>query len=279
MYEANGGKMKNALRRSLAALAILIAGCQPVAQASPSEPVMVSLDPPVSQNVKEPQSIGEAVNASAEVVPDEDVQLSFPLVGVVRSVNVQVGDTVIAGQEVASIDTTLQEARVAEAEANLAAAEAQLAYQRRTRGTYQDHLDAAQAEIDRTRAIVAQTKATLAQANLYTPISGTVISVDISPGETVTPGQVILVVADLSQMHLETTDLSERDISAVAIGQSASVFIEALQASFEGQVIEIDYQSETIGGDVTYEVCIAFNDQPPGLRWGMSAEVKIHAEQ
>ena len=79
-------------------------------------------------------------------------------------------------------------------------------------------------------------------------------------------------------MRIETTDLSERDIPAVQIGQTASVFIDALNETFDGKVVDIDRQSETVGGDVTYKVTIDLDQQPAGLRWGMSAEVTIQTE-
>jgi RND family efflux transporter MFP subunit len=223
-----------------------------------------------------PVSTG-GVAASAEVHPAESVNLSLPLLGTVKTVDVKVGDKVTAGQAIATLDTVILEAQVAEAEANVAAAEAEVAYQRRT-GAYQDHLDAAQAEVDRTQALVDQAKAALSQATLDTPISGTVVTVDTAPGEIANPGQVIIVIADLSHMRIETTDLSERDIAAVQIGQTASVFIDALNKSFDGKVTDIARQSETVGGDVTYKVTIELNEQPAGLRWGMSAEVDIQTE-
>ena len=54
--------------------------------------------------------------------------------------------------------------------------------------------------------------------------------------------------------------------------------IDALDESFEGEVVDIDRQSETVGGDVTYKVTIELDQQPAGLRWGMSAEVEIQTE-
>jgi RND family efflux transporter MFP subunit len=219
------------------------------------------------------------VTASAEVRPVDSVDLSFPLLGTVKTVEVEVGETVTAGQTLATLDTTIIEARVAEAEANVVTAETQVTYLKRVGvGTAYEQIDAAQADVDRAQAVVDQLKATLAQATLTTPVSGTVIKVDVAPGETANPGQVIIVIADLSQMHIETTDLSERDIPAVQIGQTASVFIDALNESFDGKVVDIDRQSETVGGDVTYKVTIDLDQQPAGLRWGMSAEVTIQTE-
>jgi HlyD family secretion protein len=126
--------------------------------------------------------------------------------------------------------------------------------------------------------VVDQLKATLAQATLTSPVSGTVITVDVATGETANPGQVLFVIADLNHMRIETTDLSERDIPAVQVGQKASVFIDALNESFPGKVVDIDRQSQTVGGDVTYKVTVELDGQPAGLRWGMSAEVEIQTE-
>jgi RND family efflux transporter MFP subunit len=209
----------------------------------------------------------------------DSVNLSFPLLGTVRTVEVAVGDSVTAGQTLATLDTTILEARIAEAEASVVTAETNVRYLRRVGvGNAHERIDAALADVERAQAVVDQLKATLAQATLTSPVSGTVITVDVAPGETANPGQVLFVIADLNHMRIETTDLSERDIPAVQVGQKASVFIDALNESFPGKVVDIDRQSQTVGGDVTYKVTVELDGQPAGLRWGMSAEVEIQTE-
>jgi RND family efflux transporter MFP subunit len=205
--------------------------------------------------------------------------LSFPLLGTVKTVEVEVGDSITAGQTLATLDTTILEARIAEAEAAVVTTQTQVTYLKRVGvGNAYEKIDAAQADVDRAQAVVDQLKAQLSQATLTTPISGTVVEVEIAPGETASPGQAVILVADLDHMRIETTDLSERDIPAVQVGQAASVYIDALDETFEGKVVDIDRQSETVGGDVTYKVTIDLNEQPAGLRWGMSAEVEILVE-
>jgi len=256
-------------------LALAACGQEQTPEAIPT----VSLDTSASNSGASASSSAGTVTASAEVRPVESVELSFPLLGTVKTVEVEVGDKVANGQILATLDTVIIEARIAEAEANVAAAETQVRYLRRTGvGNAYEQIDSALAEVDRAQAVVDQLKAQLAQATLSTPIAGTVITVDVAPGETANPGQVIFIIADLSHMRIETTDLSERDIPAVQIGQIASVSIDALNESFNGKVVDIDRQSETVGGDVTFKVTIELDQQPDGLRWGMSAEVEIHTE-
>ena len=215
------------------------------------------------------------ISASAVIVPVRDAQLAFSSVGRVTAVDVKVGDRVSAGQALVRLDTTIQEARVREAEANLLAAQVQYDYQKRL-GVDEVHIESAEADVARMQALLDSEKAILeSQFVLAAPFNGTIVSVDIAPAETVVPGQVVILLGDLSAYQIETTDLSERDITRVRVGQSAKVFIEALEEEFTGNVIDIDRISTTLGGDVVFKVTIELNDPPEGLLWGMSADVQI----
>jgi multidrug resistance efflux pump len=118
----------------------------------------------------------------------------------------------------------------------------------------------------------------LQQGNEVAPSAGTVTALEVGPGEAVIPGQVALTLADLSRLHVETTDLSELDVGRVAVGQRASIYVEPLGVTVGGRVVRIASQAETIGGDVVYAVVVELDEQPPGLRWGMSAEVEITSD-
>jgi HlyD family secretion protein len=220
----------------------------------------------------------DAVAASAEIVPVRTAQLAFPAAGRVITVDVNVGDKVSAGQTLLTLDTALLEARVREAEANLAIAQIQLDYLDRV-GTSEENMDSAKADVERAQALVDSAKATLAnQSALTAPFDGTVISVDVEAGETVVPGRILILIADLSTYQIETTDLSERDVTRVKVGQTVSVTIEALGETFTGKVTRVALISSTLGGDVVYTVTIDFDQQPAGLLWGMSADVEIETK-
>ena len=258
---------------SLIVLALILSACTSLGSTPTAIPT-ISLD---NNNSPSSTQSGDAnsVSASAFIVPLQEAELSFASVGRVKAVDVKAGDQVKAGQVLVELDTTLLEAKVREAEANLAAAQVQVKYLKRV-GTDEVHLESAQAEADRAQALLDSAHATLAaQSTLVAPLDGTIVSVDISSGETVVPGRVVITMGDLSRFQVETKDLSERDVPRVQIGQNVNVFIKALNQEFSGKVTDISRVSSTVGGDVVFKVTIDLDQQPQGLLWGMSADVKI----
>lgn len=273
--------MKNVFRLFCMGMLVLSACSQ--AQTPAAVPTVVLEGGNPSSPIADQTSSGDSVTASATVVPERDAQLSFTSIGRVTNVNVQVGDKVDAGDVLVQLDTSILEAKVKEAESNLAYAEIQLKYLLRNTGcrgegcapSYQ-HVEVAENDVAKAQALLDSAKAVLAaQSALTAPFAATVISVDISPYETVTPGQVVIVLGDLSKYRIETTDLSERDVTRVKAGQAVTVFIEALGEEITGDVVDVDRISSELGGDVVYTVTIELDKQPAGLLWGMSADVEI----
>lgn len=274
--------MKNHAIIAAGILALLLAACGGNAT-SEAIPTVVLDQGGASTPSPAESSGGDSVTASAVVVPVQSAELSFMTIGRVTEVNAQVGDQVNAGDVLLRMDLSILEAKVKEAEANLAAAEIQLSYLVRNVGCRGEgcapswkHVEVAQVDVQRAQALLDSAKAALdTQSHLAAPFAGTVISVDISPYETASPGQVLMVLGDLSKYRIETTDLSERDVPKVKAGQPVSVYIEALGGDFNGRVVDIARISSELGGDVVFKVTIEFDDQPAGLLWGMSADVDI----
>jgi RND family efflux transporter MFP subunit len=264
-------KMKKVLWILFSVLAITVTAC--AQSATPAAIPTVSLDAG-----SQPAIFSNVATASGTVVPVKKVELAFPIAGAVKTVEVAAGDSVDANQPLVALEAAILEAKVREAEADVLTAESQVTYLVRV-GTSQENLDSAKADVDRAKAAVEVAKAQLAQAVLVAPFDGTIASVAISPSEYVTPGQVVVSMGDLSHFQIETTDLSEKDVSFVKDGAQATVFIQALNNKFTGKVIDIARISETVGGDVVFKVTIELDEQPEGLRWGMSTDVTIQVQE
>jgi RND family efflux transporter MFP subunit len=253
-------------------LFILILSALTLAACSPnSTPTLI---PTVVLNSK-PAAASNTVTASGEVVPVQKASLGFPMTGTVTTVPVKEGQMVSAGQTLVTLDTTILDANVKQAQANVAAAQTQVKYLKRI-GTDQEHIDSAQADVESAQATLDAANATLAQATLTAPFSGTIASVEISPAETVVPGQVVIMIGDLSHFQVETIDLSERDVPNVQAGQTASVFVQALNQTLTGKVVDVARVSTTVGGDVVYKATVQLDNQPQGLLWGMTTDVQIN---
>lgn len=252
------------------ALAAALAGCGAGASPTPIPTIVLS-------SSQSGASTG-GVSASGEIVPADHATLSFPLTGIVKTVQVKAGDTVTAGQVLATLDTSVLQAQVEQADADLQQVQIHYKYLSRS-GTDQEHLDSAMADIARAQANLDEAKATVAQATLTAPFAGTIASVDIVPLETVVPAQALIQMGDFSHLRVETTDLSERDVPKVKVGQAAQVEVVALNQTLTGKVTDVARVASTVGGDVVYKVTIEFDKQPAGLLWGMTANVQISTGQ
>jgi RND family efflux transporter MFP subunit len=227
------------------------------------------------------------VVASAVVVPAQITRLSFLRSALVKEVSVKEGDDVTAGQTLVTLNTPDLEYNLVAAQEAFRSRQAYAELQR-----YKRVLDIrkgkkfwdvvppevrqkADAEALSAQAALEIVQASLAETTLMSPLNANVAAVDIMPSEFVKENQVVMTLATLNALQLETTDLSERDIPKVKVGAPVDIFVEAFNENFTGKVVGISPKADTVGGDVVFKVTIAFDTQPQNLMWGMTAEVTI----
>lgn len=229
----------------------------------------------------------KAVTASAIIVPAHVAQLGFSIAAIARDIPVKEGDTVSAGQTLIVLDTPDLQFAVIAAQAALHSAQVDADLQkhqtveiRRNGKIFIDPVPEVYRQRTDVKVQQAQVKLEIAQLNLTqgtltAPFDGTVASISVVPGEFVPSDQAVLTLATLDNLQVETTDLSERDITKVKIGAPVKITIEGLNQDVTGKVIRVSPKADTVGGDVVFKVTIAFDRQPKNLLWGMTAEVTI----
>lgn len=132
----------------------------------------------------------------------------------------------------------------------------------------------ADARLKNARAQLAAAQAALARMDLTAPYDCTVMKVDISAGERASQGLTVITVADLSQWVVETTDLAEKDVVSIKMGQKVTLFPDALpDLELNGTVGSIADTFVEKSGDITYIVRIPIESPDPLLRWGMTVKV------
>jgi HlyD family secretion protein len=232
-------------------------------------------------------SVQKTVTASAVVVPAKVSELGFLISALAKEVPVKEGDAVTAGQTLIVLDTPELEFAVIEAQAALHSAQAYADLQkyrrvenRRNGKIFYDVVPVesrqrADIKVQQAQVMLELAQINLAEGTLTSPFDGTVASISVIPGEFVPSDQAIITLATLNALQLETTDLSEHEITQVKIGDPVNISIEALNDNSKGKVISISPIADTVGGDVVFKVTIAFDKQPENVLWGMTAEVTI----
>ena len=164
------------------------------------------------------------------------------------------------------IEQAQLDADVAVAEANLAKARERV--EELSDGPDPDQVEAAQSRLDAAQARVNQ-------ARLTAPFNGTVMAVNYSVGDSVNPGQTAIVVADTSQLHVETA-IDELDIASIEVGQEATISLDALpQARLEGEVEEVDLIPDVTSTTIEYPIRVALTSVGERARVGMTVTVNV----
>jgi multidrug efflux pump subunit AcrA (membrane-fusion protein) len=132
-------------------------------------------------------SMNSTVSAEGTVAAAATDDLSFTSSGTVTAVNVQAGDTVTAGQVLATIDSSELGAAVAAAESTVADAKAKLADDQGADAS-DDQIAADITNVATANDSLSQAQKALGGAELVATIDGTVASVDLTVGEQLSGG-------------------------------------------------------------------------------------------
>ncbi len=152
------------------------------------------------------------------------------------------------------------------------------------KGPRKEQIAAARARTDQARKAVELAKLQLGYADLYSPLSGMVLSKNIEPGEYVQPGTPVITEADLSKVYIRAY-IEESELGRVKLGQSATVTTDSYPGkSYKGRVAFIASEAEftprtvqTKGERVKLVYRIKVDVDNPGLvlKPGMPADADI----
>lgn len=143
-----------------------------------------------------------------------------------------------------------------------------------------DQVALAQAALDNAKAQVAAAQKALDNYDLKAPFNGTVMDINVSLNQLVGPETWAVIVADTSAWYVDTSDLNELDVVKVKIGQKVAVTADALPGvAMTGVVEEIARTPVNQGTDVLYKLHIRLDNPDSRLRWGMTMEVTLKANQ
>ncbi len=250
--------------------------------------------------------IEDTVTAVGNLQPRDYVDVGAQVSGQLKTIHVEIGDTVKKGELLAEIDATVQSAKVgasqaqllnlraqlADREAQTVLAEAQFRRQQQLQSddaTSEDAVQSARASLDSTRAQIAAIKAqikqteaslegdeaTLGYSKIYAPMDGTVVSLAAKEGQTLNANQVaptILRIADLSTMTV-WTQVSEADVARLKLGMSAYFTTLGSPERWYGKLRQLLPTPEVVNNVVLYTALFDVDNPEGKLMTQMSAQV------
>ncbi len=274
-----------ALRATSLATLVMLAACggkaaERRAAAPPSSRTSGPARAPVTVQAAEarPADGGRAVEAVGALRRLRESVLSFRIPGVMTRLLVDEGDTVTAGQVVATIDATGVDARLRSAAADLERAKRDVdrfAPLVERGAISREQLDNQRTTLATARAAYDAVAFDRRYATLRAPVSGVVLSRAAQAGEVVAAGSPVLTVADAASPLVLRAPLTDRDLSAVRMGAPVEVRLDAAPGRvFAGRVSRIGQRARAESGQVEVEATIP---AAPGLRSGMLGALRLQA--
>ncbi len=132
-----------------------------------------------------------------------------------------------------------------------------------------------QAAIDTAEANLTEVEQSLGAATLTSPINGTVVSVGINVGDTVSANsstEIITIIGTNAYEAQATLDSSQ--VASVKVGQSAAVEVDGVNGTLEGTVAQVGPVQSSSSG-YTYPVVVALPATSGSLHAGSAANVVI----
>lgn len=242
----------------------------------------------------------QIVSATGEIKPVNTVNIGSQVSGTIDNIYVDYNSKVKKGDLLLTIEPSVLEAQVREAEASLTSSQskARLAKSEyeRAKTLYESdfiaraEMEQAQAsyeqaeqDVVRMKSQYERAKTNRGYATITSPVDGTVISRKVDVGQTVaasfqTP-DLFEIAEDLSKMQIETS-VSEADIGAVKEGQRVTFTVDAYpNKTFEGRVHQIRLSPTTTSNVVVYTVVIEVDNSDLSLMPGMTAFVTIIVDE
>ena len=161
------------------------------------------------------------------------------------------------------------------AEGSLQAAQDSLALT--TASPRQEDVEYYQAQVEGAQAQVSSLESQLQDSYLRSPLEGQISAVKKREGELVQPVLQDVVLILLPAVPYEVkADIYEEDVVKISLDNRVDVSLVAFPDQiFAGRVLSIDPAEKIVDGVVYYEIIIAFESVPEGIKPGMTADLTI----
>jgi RND family efflux transporter MFP subunit len=221
-------------------------------------------------------TINNKLSSIGEGSAIHSVTVSSASGGTLMTVDVKPGDHVVAGQQLATLDSATQQNALDKAKLAAEDADATLARTQslaKANSVPQTQLATAQLAADNARLAVQAAQIALDQRTILTPVAGTVGIIQVTPGNLINAQTVITTIEDSSEI-LVNFYVPERYSSQIAVGAAVTAESAALPGkTFQGAISAIDNKIDT--DSRTLQVQATLPNADGTIKSGMSFSVDM----
>lgn len=225
-----------------------------------------------------------AVNG--RIAAEHSVDVRALVGGTLADVPVAEGDSVELGQDLARIDAAAQHAMLRQAMAGLDAA---LVSEAQARDTFaraealggnvtRSALDAAaravqsaEQEVARTTALVDQARLQLENFTIRAPMTGTILALNVEPGQSIDPTTLLMTIADLEHLIVET-NVDEAYATQIRADLLAVMQLTGEDTLRDGRVTRVSRRVDAATGGLAVELGF---DAPVMAPVGLTVTINI----
>ncbi len=243
-----------------------------IAQGSSYQPPPETVTTIVAREEEWPATLSAIGNVEAV----QGVILSADLSGVVREIAFESGRRVARGQTLVRLDTTQEQAQLAQAEASRDLSRINLARAEKLIGQgviAQSELDRLQAEARQAEASVEAIRATIGRKTIHAPFSGVLGIRQIDLGQRLNEGDPIVPLQSLDPVYVMFS-LPQNDVSQLKVGSEVRIATgEATSEEFVGRITAVNSVNDEGTRNVAVQATLRNPDER--LRPGMFVDVRV----
>ena len=220
--------------------------------------------------------LSEQVTAVGTLMSNEAVTMSSEIAGRLEKVHFEEGTEVRKGDPLFTLDSSVYEAQLADAEAKLKLAEQT---HQRTTQLFENKYATAQSADEAVSALAVSTasvelaRVQLEKTRIAAPFSGIVGLRRVSPGEYITAGQPLVNLEAIDPIKADFR-VPERFLPAIKVGQTIRIKVDAFpDGTFEGKIYAIDPRLDIAGRSLLVRAIVPNPGQE--LRPGLFARVTV----
>jgi len=241
-------------------------------------------------------NVKSTVSATGTLNAVQTIQVGTQVSGQIAAIYADYNDHVRKGQLLASIDPSLQNQAVEEAQAQLERAVATMQQAQddyaRNKALYdlkfiapsefsavQSNYSVQKANVRSAQIALDRARQNLAYTRIYAPINGVIVERNVDVGQTVAANfsapQLFLIANDLLEMQILAL-VDESDIGAIKVGEPVEFTVQAYpNDTFTGTVQQVRLQSKTQDNVVNYTAVVGVRNTSGKLLPGMTATAQF----